>query len=159
MQTDAYNREAGSTLQSYQKTFRVRGIPHSCKRRETEKIIKAALGLEDEGPGLKVYSLAFNPYRQAQEKVATISFARVPSRLSNSPAKDEWRFPLPTFEPPQVSDEDEDEDEDIPRRDAELVIDTHFKGFTPLRSFQKALDHKIEYLTFLLYDRTMSDSL
>lgn len=147
MRNGVHNKEAGLTAQPYQKTFRVRGIPHSCKRRETEKIIKAALGLEDEEPGLKVYSLAFNPYREAQEKVATVSFAKVPSRLSNGAGKDEWQFPLPIFEPLQVSDEDDDED--IPRRDAELVIDTHFKGFTPLRSFQKASDHKIEYLTFL----------
>jgi hypothetical protein len=142
MRNDVQNREAGSALQSYQKTFRVRGIPHSCKRSGTEKIIKAALGLEDEGPGLKVYSLAFNPYRQSEEKVATISFVKVPSCLSNGAGKDEWQFPLPTFEPPQVLDEDDDED--TPYRDAQLVIDTHFKGFTPLRSFQKTTDHRIE---------------
>ena len=38
----------------------------------------------------------------------------------------------------------------------ELVIDTHFKGFTPLRSSQKAADHKVEYVTFL-QNRTMPD--
>jgi hypothetical protein len=141
MRYDVRNKKAP---QPYQKTFRVRGIPHSCKRRETEKIIKTALGLEDQGPGLRVSSLAFNPYRQAQEKVATVSFAEVPSSLSNGTGKGEWKFPLPIFEPPQASGDDDDED--IPRRDEELVIDTHFKGFTPLRSFQNASDHKIEYL-------------
>ena len=100
------------------------------------------MGLEDEGPGLKVYSLAFNPYRQEQEKVATISFAKVPSHLSNGAGKDEWQFPLPTFESPQVSEEEEEDD--TPRRETYIVIDTHFKGFTPLQSFQNASDHKIE---------------
>lgn len=157
MRNDVQNREVGSALQSYQKTFRVRGIPHRCKRSETGEIIKAALGLEDEARGLKVCSIAFNCYRQARERVATISFARVPSTLSNDAGKDEWQFPVPRSEPPQVFDENEDED--APGRDAELVIDTHFRGFTPLRSFQKAADHKIEYLAFLQYDITVSDSL
>jgi hypothetical protein len=155
MRNDVQNREAESALPSSQKTFRVRGIPHSCKRNETEKITKAALGLDDEGPGLKVYSLAFNPYREGQEKVATISFAKVPSHLSNDAGRDEWQFPLPTFEPPGAFDEDDDKD--TPRRDTKLVIDTHFKGFTPLRSFQKASDHKVEYVIFLQYNRTMPD--
>ena len=110
MPTVVQNTETQSAQQPYQKTFRVRGIPHSCKRNEIEKIVKAALGLEDGGPGLKVYSLAFNPYRQAEEKVATISFANLASHLSNDVNKDEWRFPLPTLEPPQVFDEEDEED-------------------------------------------------
>jgi hypothetical protein len=156
MRNDVQEKGAGSALQPYQKTFRVQGIPRNCNRSKTEEIIKAALGVEDEGAGLKVYSLALNPYRQAQQKVATISFTKVPSHLSNGAGKDVWEFPLQTFETSQVFDED---DEDTPRRDAELVIDTHFRGFTPLRSFQKASDHKIEYLPFLQYDTTISDSL
>jgi hypothetical protein len=112
------------------------------------------LGLGDGGSGLKVHSLAFNPYRQAEEKVATISFAKVPNHLSNGVGKDEWRFSLPTFETPQLFDEEDEED--TPRRDPELVIDTHFKGFTPLRSFRRAADHKVECVTFL-QNRTMPD--
>jgi hypothetical protein len=78
-----------STDKPYEKTFRVRGIPHSCKRSETYKIIKTVIRLQDEDPGLKVCSIAFNPYRESQERVATISFAKVPNTLSGSPGKDE----------------------------------------------------------------------
>jgi hypothetical protein len=135
-------------LQSYKKTFRVRSIPHNCKRSEIEKIIKTSLGLEHEGPDLKVYSVASNPYRNGQEKVATINFERVPSTLSGGVGKDEWRFPL-LGSVPQVFDGDDGENP--PHRDTDVVLDTHFKGFTPLRSFQNAPDHKIEYVTYLQY--------
>lgn len=123
----------------------MRGLPHSCKRSETGKIIRAALGLEEES-GLNVCSIAFNCYRESRERVATISFAKVPSALSNG-AKDEWRFPLPSSESLQFVDGSEDED--TPSRHVELVIDTHFIGFTSLRSFRKVSDHKFEYVTFL----------
>lgn len=135
-----------STEEPYKKAFRVRGIPHGCKRSETAKIIKTALGLEDEEVGLEVCSVAFNPYREAQEKVATIRFASVPNSLSAVGGKDEWRFPLARSEVPEVSDEDDDED--TPHRDVQLVFDTHFKGFTSLRSFRNTSDHKIEYVVF-----------
>ncbi len=102
-------------------------------------------------------TLAFNPYRQAQEKVATISFTKLPSYLSSGAGRDVWRFSLQTFETSQVFDEEDDDD--TPRQNAELVIDNHFRGIKPLRSFRKASDHKIEYLNFLQQDRTMSDSL
>lgn len=151
---DVQIKDAGLTLQSYRKTFRVRGIPHTCKRNETGKIIKVALGLEQEGQDLKVCSLALNPYRQEHEKVATVSFASVPRVLSNSVGKDQWQFPLHGFDYHQVSDEDE---EDTPRREAELVIDTHFKGFTPLRSFRNASDYQVEYVVFLYCSRRRTD--
>src|SRR5438270_12126408 len=77
------------------KTFRVRGIPHSCKSNEVRGIITTALQFEDEGPGLQVCSIASNPYRPAKEKEATINFASVPSSLSGHAGKDEWQFPLP----------------------------------------------------------------
>ena len=127
-------------------TFRVRGIPRSCKLSETEVIIKTALRLENERPNLQICSIAFNPYRLEQEKVATIRFDRVPSSLSINAGKDEWRFPLPRSELRRVFGESDD---DASLKDAEIVFDSHFRGFTSLRSFQNALDHKIEYVTIL----------
>src|SRR5947207_12319847 len=153
-QIDTQNPEARLAPQPY-KTFRVRGIPGSCGSNEARKIIKATLRLENEGLGLQVCSIASNPYRQAQGKVATISFASVPSSLFNSAGKDEWRFPLQGSEFRRVPSKDGDDD--APHSGLELVFDTHFRGFTSLRSFQNPLDHKIEYVTTLQNHKALPD--
>jgi len=55
-------------------------------------------------------------------------------------------FLLPRSELRRVFGESDD---DASLKDAEIVFDFHFRGFTSLRSFQNALDHKIEYVTIL----------
>src|SRR5436305_3234403 len=70
------------------KTFRVRGIPHSCKSNEVRGIIRTALQLEDEGPGLQVLML----YRAQSLSARTgkggyYKFASVPSSLSGHAGK------------------------------------------------------------------------
>jgi hypothetical protein len=92
-----------------------------------------------------VRSLALNPYRQFHEKVATVSFASVPSALNSGTGKYQWQFSLPGFDDHQLPYEN---GEDAPPREAELVIDTHFRGFTALRSFHNSADCKVEYVTF-----------
>lgn len=137
-----------SLLQKYtQKTYRVRGIPHLCNRKETEKIIKAALGLEHENPSFAIHSLAANPYRPQQEKVATLTFTRIPSFLYSSENETQWCFTIPNLQLPQASDEDVDDD--TFRRATEIVLDNHFRGFTPLSSSQNISDHKFEYVVSL----------
>jgi hypothetical protein len=134
-----------SLLQKYpQKTYRVRGIPHLCNQKETEKIIKAAVGLEYENPSFALHSLAANPYRPQQEKVATLTFTRIPSCLCSSKNETQWCFAIPNLQLPQASDKDANGD--TFRRATEVVLDSHFRGFTPLSSFQDTSDHKSEYV-------------
>lgn len=146
VRSNACDQEACLTSEAHLKTFRVRGIPRAIKRSEVENIIETALGIREDGQNFKVYPIAYNPYRQDDEKVATVSFA-----LSSNKGKDEWQFPLTTFKPQQNLDEKEEQE--VPRGEAGLVVDTHFKGFTPMRSFRNAADHDIEYILFLFHTR------
>ena len=75
-------------------------------------------------------------------KTATVDFESLPSRLP--PDKNEWTFDLPEECSNQNSDgSDEDDVVLAPQR---LTIDTHFKGLTILRSFEKLSDHKVEWV-------------
>ena len=100
-------------------------------------------------------SIAPNPYRPAQEKEATINFASVPSSLSGHAGKDKWQFPLPRSKLRRVFSEDDDDN--ASHEGAELVFDTHLRGFTSLCSFQNASDHKIEYVTTLQNHKALPD--
>src|SRR5947199_775050 len=104
-----------------QMTYRVRGIPHICNWKETETIIKAALDLEHENPSFVLHSLAANPYRPQQEKVATLTFTRIPSCLYSSKNETQWRFTIPNLQLPQAIDKDADDD--AFRRPTEIVLD------------------------------------
>jgi len=147
-----------SLLQKYlQKTYRVRGIPHLCNRKETEKIIKAALGLEHENPSFALHSLAANPYRPQQEKVATLTFTRIPSCLCSSKNETQWCFTIPSLQPPQANDKDADDD--TFRRATEIVLDNHFRGFTPLSSFRSTSDHRFEYVVLCNAMKIISHSI
>jgi hypothetical protein len=130
-----------------QMTYRVRGIPHLYNRKETEKIVKAALGLEHENTNFALHSLAANPYRPQQEKVATLTFTRISSCLCGSKNETQWCFTIPNLQLPQASDRDADDD--TFRTATEIVLDNHFIGFTPLSSFQNTSDHKLEYVASL----------
>jgi hypothetical protein len=115
------------------KVYRVRGIPNNYKRQKTKETLNSILGLCNIDGSLKLGSLATSPYRP--EKVATISFRETPLCLRRG---DEWSFQLPDSGLPDL----DDIDDYLPS--PQIVIDSHFRDFTPLRTFESEFDHEIE---------------
>jgi hypothetical protein len=111
----------------------VRGIPNNYNKQKTKEILNSILGLCNTDQNLKLGSLATCPYRP--EKVATISFRETPQCLRKG---DEWNFGLPDSGQPDTGDIDDS----LPS--PQIVIDSHFRDFTPLRTFDSELEHTIE---------------
>lgn len=111
----------------------MRGIPNNYNGQKTKEILSSILGLSNIDKSLKLGSLATSPYRP--EKVATISFRETPLCLWKG---DEWSFGLPDSGQPDT----DDIDDSLPS--PQIVIDSHFRDFTPLRTFESELDHAIE---------------
>ena len=82
---------------------------------------------------MRIRSLAIDGY-DLQYKVATVTFQKRPRSLTSN--KSEWRFPI-------VPEIDSSGDEHI-SKDDEIIIDTHFHGFTPLNSFEDESLHLME---------------
>ena len=108
----------------------MRGIPYDYDRMMTKEALKSVLGLRNTGGSLIVGSFATSPY--CRERVATISFRETPLCLRSG---DEWRFNLSEFGNGDI-------DDSLPSH--QIVIDSHFRDFTPLRTFESESDHLIE---------------
>jgi hypothetical protein len=76
--------------------------------------------------------------------MATVDCQELPPPLSSD--KNQWSFDIPDSN----RSEAEDDDDIIPMAPV-ITIDTHFKGLTVLRSFRKPLEHKIEYVSFYVW--------
>jgi hypothetical protein len=113
-------------------TYRVRNIPaRYSTQEESQKVIEAILS----APDIKVRSFAtnidHNPTRTIITRTVTFDLSDVcPSRLKPN-AENEWHFKAFDNESRQTGEE--------------LIIDTHFIGFTVLSSPQDG-DHDFEYL-------------
>lgn len=118
---------------SSDKVYRVRGLPNDYNAERTKRVLNAVLGLCKTDGVLKLGSLASSPYRS--EKVGTISFREIPPCLQRG---NEWSFKLPDPEQPDT----DDHDDCLPS--PQIVIDSHFRDFTPLRTFESESDHTIE---------------
>jgi hypothetical protein len=111
--------------------YRVRGIPANSKVNTASKLLKSVLGADNFR--MRIRSLALDPY-DPQYKVATVTFDKRPE--SFTPKKSEWRFHI-------VPEIDSSEDEHV-TRDDQIIVDTHFHGFTALNSFKDEKFHLIE---------------
>jgi hypothetical protein len=101
--------------------YRLSCIPKDFGKTRVQALVKEALNL-DEGAKITIGSLAKNPDPNISTLVATLSFSKdISHRLHKN---EELRFPLKT------------KDEEVT-----LVLDKHFRGFTPL---QKDSDCHIE---------------
>jgi hypothetical protein len=116
--------------------YRVRGIPIQYGVVETQELLSSVCKV---GADMVVIgSLATSPHRD--EKVATVSFLELPSVLE-SETQDEWSF--------EFSLNTSLQDSSNPPIGAGwnvlyLLIDTHFRGFTPFSSFKSQSEHKME---------------
>lgn len=90
-------------------TYRLQGISAENNIEEIPKLLREAWDIP-ESIRVEVHSLAANP-RRPEKKIATVSFNRTPEFLRSSKE---------TYWVSMVNDK--------------LVLDTHFRGFTPLHS-------------------------
>ena len=107
-------------------TYRVRGIPLSVDITTLQKSLEVLLETHD----LHVDSLAPSSIRR-QGQVATMRVVNC-KRLPET--HDEWRIPAGST---LVGEQDA-------KRERMLVIDCHFRGFTPLYSPASNNDHSLE---------------
>jgi hypothetical protein len=119
---------------SYDKTYRVRGIPEGLTEHDTKLLLGSIWDPGAENPKPRVHSLAPDPYSFGHDVfyVATVTFKQIPQRFLGS--QDEWTLLVPGRKGPSGESQD-----------LSLTIDSHFRGFTPLNSVK---DHKIELESF-----------
>ena len=102
--------------------LRVRGLPSNRSIVEVTTLLERSLQIEPASSGLKITSLAEDPY-QAGKQVATLMFpAKVPSLFNTSTTK-EWSRYIPEASYDSKSD-----------GDVALTFDTHFRGLTALNT-------------------------
>ena len=129
-------RLRGGKLPNVRGTYRVRNIPERYStKEESQKVIEAILSTPDKPYTIKVRSFAtnidHNPTRTITTRTVTFDLGDVcPSQLKPN-AESEWHFKAFDNESQQTGEE--------------LIIDTHFIGFTVLSS-PKDGDHDFEYL-------------
>lgn len=99
-------------IESYT-TFRLQGIPSTCTKNTVEILLREALQLDREVT-IQIKSLAISSYNK-DEAVATLTFNNTPSALSNASSFTKFEFTLPNIQD-----------------SFELLLDTHFYGFTTL---------------------------
>ena len=111
--------------------LRVRGLPHSRNTHEIMGLLERSLQTRSETSGLKITSLAEDPY-QVRNQMATIMFLKEPPRLFTASTTNQWSV--------KISESDHSSESDAHQA---LTFDTHFKGLTALstpRSTKKAVD-------------------
>ncbi|KAH0555739.1 hypothetical protein GP486_006316 [Trichoglossum hirsutum] len=117
---------------SYDKTYRVQGIPASFNLDDVREFLRSVLERRGEDISLRIHSIGLDPYISGKgaPQVATITLSGLPGPFTDG--KDEWTLPAPRsgtlggmLAVPSIT------------------VDSHFRGFTPLNSVDDA-DHKIE---------------
>jgi len=93
-------------------TFRVRKIPDYIERHQLSKLLKGLLSYGGPLEGIEVFSLATS-IETPSTQVATVCFDTIPTRLCGS--DNEWVL--------------YDDDPHLPHN---IILDTHFLGFTVL---------------------------
>ena len=111
----------------------MRCLPSDCTSENTASLLEAALGLHEGSSDISVRSLAYSAGYDG-EKTATISSIFLSEKLQGQ--ESQWTFELPgrtnitSGQGPHASS---------------IIIDSHFKGLTPLNSFEKWEEHVLEY--------------
>ena len=109
-------------------TFRVRGIPHGLDIEGVRTLLRASLEAET----LSLDSLAASSNRK-QEQVATFRLFERSAKLDGE--RTEWLVPAVSLKGP---------------REKQLLVDTHFEGFTPLHDPVGNSEDAFEYDYHLL---------
>lgn len=104
--------------------LRVRGLPSTRSKKEVISLLARSLQIGPEAPGLRITSLARDPYR-VQNQMATVMFLRDIPPLFMTSGRSEWSI--------NVSEATSGSDSDW---DQVLTFDTHFHGLTALSTPQ-----------------------
>lgn len=96
--------------------FRVRGLPSNRNVDEITSLLESSLKIGSEISGLKITSLAEDPY-QVKKQVATLVFLKDPPPPFKASTADQW----------SINSSESD-------RDQALTFDTHFRGLTALHT-------------------------
>jgi hypothetical protein len=115
---------------SYDKTYRVQGIPATFTKEDSRTLLCSILQGDNENPEPIVHSLGADPY-SPEFQIATVTFKKIPKRLQDG--RDEWTL--------SITRSKVYGDKTII---SSITVDSHFSGFTPLNSARDVLDHKIE---------------
>ena len=115
----ARKRGSISIKMSYDKTYRVQGIPATFTEEDCRILLCSTLQEENEDPEPIVHSLGGDPCSQ-EFQIATVTFKKTPKRFQDS--KEEWTLPM--TRPRVYSD----------TIISSITVDNHFSGFTPLNS-------------------------
>jgi hypothetical protein len=115
---------------SYDKTYRVQGIPATFTKEDCRILLCSTLQEESEDPEPIIHSLGGDPY-SPEFQIATVTFKKIPKRFQDS--KDEWTLPITRSR--VYSDKTM-----IPS----ITVDSHFSGFTPLNSVRDISGPMIE---------------
>lgn len=111
--------------------LRVRGLPPKRNVDEVTSLLESSLQMGPEASGLKITSLAEDPY-QVEKQVATLMFLRKIPPLFTSSTTNQWSLTISEGGNHLKSDED-----------LALTFDTHFHGLTALstpKSKEEAVD-------------------
>ena|SRR5436190_14497335 len=120
---------------SYNKTFRVMGIPAAFTYEDSKRLLRSVLEGHNEITKLIVHSLAPDPHSSGRGsgrfQIATVAFEQVPNCLSGN--GNQWTLPVPR---PRILT-----DKTFP---SSITVDSHFSGFTPLNTVDDGLDYRVE---------------
>jgi hypothetical protein len=118
---------------SYNKTYRVQGIPAAYTKEDSRILLTSILEGDNENPEPTIHSLGAGPSSSEGNgfQVATVTFKQDPQVFQAD--KSEWLLPITRSR----------------RRNdraitSPITVDSHFLGFTPLNSFGDESSHKIE---------------
>ncbi|KAI7970606.1 hypothetical protein EIK77_004632 [Talaromyces pinophilus] len=109
-------------------TYRLTGFPPDVTVTEAESILRSKYG---DSCCPSVLSLGLDPYVPGRNvmKVATVSFTEVPEDFLDK-KRNQWSVDIVR--------------ENSARTKINLIVDTHFLGFTPLNEVKDDAQHKIE---------------
>ena len=102
--------------------LRVRGLPPNRNIDEVTSLLEHSLDIGAEASGLKITSLAEDPYH-AKKQVATLMFLKEPPPPFFTSNTNQWSIKVAEVNHSSASD-----------RDQTLTFDTHFRGLTALNT-------------------------
>ena len=102
--------------------LRVRGLPSNRNIDEIASLLERSLQIGTEACGLRITSLAEDPY-QTEQQVATLMFLKEPPPLFTTSTTQQWSLRIPESDYSSTNE-----------KHRSLTFDTHFHGLTALNA-------------------------
>jgi hypothetical protein len=125
-------------------TFRVQALPAECDHAAAKELIEAAACLTAGSSDVEVHSLAPSACHR-REKTATVTSKNLALALRPRPPEaDSWTLTIPASRLPAAFAAVASSDDGLGKNDITIPIDIHFRGFTPLHTFDHGARHNLE---------------